>query len=280
MQQIHGRQIPYFPLGSNSSEIRLLRLLGKQFNDTDIPSCEIFHASFDDNPQYEALSYIWGDASLQGKIRLDGRTQLVTQNLARALSDIRDNESKMLWVDALCIDQGNFSERNHQVKQMGRIYHSALRVLVWLGRPAVTDDWPRSDGLSTLKMLNKILLGSPAESNPASTLLKSISDPKSWLQWHELVVLCELPYWNRLWIVQEVGLARELKVYYGRASVNWIIFNWVREELGRLFKWELCPPSFLPLGRTILESKMEIQFISHWGIVSGVPDIHRMSHCS
>lgn len=47
----------------------------------------------------------------------------------------QDNSTlgSMFWIDALCIDQENLAERNHQVTQMGKIYASAYRVVSWLG---------------------------------------------------------------------------------------------------------------------------------------------------
>jgi hypothetical protein len=86
--------------------------------------------------KYEALSYCWGDPELQGFILLNGNAASVTVNLTRALENIRlDHGTRVLWVDALCINQEDTTERNHQVKQMGAIYQKAERVVVWLGRP-------------------------------------------------------------------------------------------------------------------------------------------------
>jgi Heterokaryon incompatibility protein (HET) len=47
-----------------------------------------------------------------------------------------------IWIDALCIDQQNNSERNHQVRVMGKIYEMAIEVLVWLGCSADNPDGP------------------------------------------------------------------------------------------------------------------------------------------
>jgi hypothetical protein len=245
--------IVYDQLDAKSSEFRLLRLLKKDYDD-DLPSCELFHSSLEKKISYEALSYTWGDADVQGKIRLNGRIQLVTRNLARALADIRSRDaSRILWVDALCIDQGNVWERNHQVKQMGRIYENAKRVLVWLGRP---ENSRRHDGLSTLKFLNGILVADleNLDASPMHRLRMSISIPEHWEKWHDLAVLCELPYWSRLWIIQEIGLASDLEVYHGYSSIDWGSFTSIRELLAEIVDRHLCPQASLPLAKMILES--------------------------
>jgi len=58
----------------------------------------------------------------------------VRPNLAAALSHIRDADvERRIWIDALCINQSDVTERNQQVHMMGRTYSNAERVLVWIG---------------------------------------------------------------------------------------------------------------------------------------------------
>jgi hypothetical protein len=258
MDQFLESDIVYRPLESNSNEFRLLKLLKKN---GELPSCELFHSSLEKNPGYEALSYTWGDATLQGKIQLNGYAQPVTQNLAQAFADIQSLDSdRILWVDALCINQGNLAERNHQVKQMGKIYQSAKRVLVWLGRPEITF----RNGLSSLHVFITILLSSGAihdstDDDPSSgdaihRLFKSMQRGDYWDEWHDLAVLCELPYWNRLWIVQEIGLASDIEVYYGNCSIDWQIFGRLAETLAQLVHQKSLPKPFLSIAKIILES--------------------------
>lgn len=85
-------------------------------------------------PKFEALSYVWGDASLVMPILLGDCLITVTMNLWSALCRLRSHDTlRILWIDALCIDQGNSKERNSQVQMMREIYQSADRVIVWLG---------------------------------------------------------------------------------------------------------------------------------------------------
>lgn len=87
------------------------------------------------NPCYAALSYCWGDPRVTKTITVNDQLVDVTLNLWQALSAILEhhNNFQHYWVDAICLDQNNVEERNHQVHQMWRIYSGAQRVLAWLG---------------------------------------------------------------------------------------------------------------------------------------------------
>ena len=96
--------------------------------------CELFSTPFKNMPQYGALSYTWGPPEPSGSILLDGRPFMVRENLWSALCHLRlPKRDRFLWIDAICIDQGNILERNHQVKRIGSIYEGASKVLIWLG---------------------------------------------------------------------------------------------------------------------------------------------------
>ncbi|KAK1469599.1 hypothetical protein CMEL01_01366 [Colletotrichum melonis] len=84
---------------------------------------------------YDALSYCWGDSTrLCQPIHVDGKILFVTEKLLEALNYLRrEYEDRILWVDAICIDQSNVQERGHQVGWMGNLYAHADRVLCWLG---------------------------------------------------------------------------------------------------------------------------------------------------
>ncbi|KAH6716038.1 heterokaryon incompatibility protein-domain-containing protein, partial [Leptodontidium sp. MPI-SDFR-AT-0119] len=112
--------------------IRLLELL--PCSTAAALKCRLIHVFLADNPPYQALRYCWGDNSNPVTIQCDTGTILVTQNLYAALLRLRKKQQhRTLWVDAICINQGDDSERIHQVRQMKDIYQAASRTLVWLG---------------------------------------------------------------------------------------------------------------------------------------------------
>jgi hypothetical protein len=99
-------------------------------------NCRIFEARKHDNPEYEALSYAWGEPVFSHAIHevSSGTQILVTTNLEQALQAIRyEHAARTLWADAICINQLDLKEKGHQVALMGQLYHDAKRVVVWLG---------------------------------------------------------------------------------------------------------------------------------------------------
>lgn len=85
-------------------------------------------------PPYKALSYVWGSPVGDVPICCGVQELLITENCVAALRKIRHRmKSRMLWVDAICINQQSLDERNHQVALMGDIYSKASEVIIWLG---------------------------------------------------------------------------------------------------------------------------------------------------
>jgi hypothetical protein len=97
-------------------------------------------------PEYEALSYVWGDTKDSEKIWicLDKQAKqqiLIGKNLFASLQALRDkSKPRVLWVDALCINQDDLDERKEQVALMKYIYGDTSRLLIWLGPASVLDD--------------------------------------------------------------------------------------------------------------------------------------------
>ena len=104
---------------------------------------------FSQHQGYAALSYAWGQSYSDGshltnEIICDGRALRVTETLYQALRRIamhgrnhwwKSSSERLLWCDAVCINQLDTRERNSQVAMMGRIYKRATAVIVWLGEP-------------------------------------------------------------------------------------------------------------------------------------------------
>ena len=88
---------------------------------------------------YEALSYVWGKEDDAKSISIDGRLFTVRDNLHRALLRLRNHSvERVLWVDAICINQEDDKEKEDQIQHIATIYNRANRVIVWLGD--ATDD--------------------------------------------------------------------------------------------------------------------------------------------
>jgi len=111
--------------------------------------CDMVQVSLHNNPTYEALSYTWDlddppddgqDDKSSYSIPISEESFHVTPNLYLALKRLRNpSQPRLLWIDAICINQRNILERNHQVHIMSKIYSQARRVIVWLGEEDQND---------------------------------------------------------------------------------------------------------------------------------------------
>ncbi|KAG9248724.1 heterokaryon incompatibility protein-domain-containing protein [Calycina marina] len=100
--------------------------------EADRLECRLSVASLEAIQSYEALSYCWGQNS--SGILVDGHDFIIPKNLEEALRKMRfQDKERILWADAICIDQSQVVERNTQVALMADIYRKCDRCLVWLG---------------------------------------------------------------------------------------------------------------------------------------------------
>lgn len=143
--------LPYRSLTSNAgpSIYTNLKIEGRQIRLLTIVStapevtCQLEVADLKDGPAFNALSYVWGDPTITETIVVNGIKVQVTENLACALKyapqllNQASGEAIMkLWADAICINQKDIAEKNHQVPFMKDIYSKADIVLCWLGPPS------------------------------------------------------------------------------------------------------------------------------------------------
>jgi hypothetical protein len=128
-----------YSTSSSDHEIRLLNILPSGSAPESLVACELREYNTDACPTYEALSYCWGDSSEQRTVLCNGQTHSITASLYDALSRLRhEDEPRLVWADALCINRSNDYEKSIQVSRMGQIYSRAERVVVWFGYPEAT----------------------------------------------------------------------------------------------------------------------------------------------
>jgi hypothetical protein len=137
------RTYNYSPL-SKEGHIRCVRLVpGKDI--TEPIRCELIPLrleaqSYGTYP-YSALSYAWGNPEKKKVVYIGQDTLPVTDNLYSALLHLRNPYiERILWIDAMSINQSDLEERAQQVQQMMKIYSRAERVIVWLGEAADDSD--------------------------------------------------------------------------------------------------------------------------------------------
>ena len=223
---------------TGKSQIRLI-YFGESF-ERDSISITLQTLDLNSKPIFQALSYEWGSNQLSKSISCGGRKLLVTENLYQALLVI--DKSSPLWVDAICINQADVSERNAQVRLMSSIYGSASTVLAYLGAGTGTDQF----ALAALTSYYNFIQTSPMRRNFGETALNEEYDivqkffdeddldwNKDSLVWEALRALIKCSYFQRMWIVQELTLAPQAICVCGTGSIDFDVLDEVIHSIWR-----------------------------------------------
>ncbi|KAK4444257.1 heterokaryon incompatibility protein-domain-containing protein [Podospora aff. communis PSN243] len=178
---------------------------------------------------YYALSYVWGDATDTEAIQVNGHEFHATRNLVLALSQMAATQrhaTDALWVDAICINQVDASERSSQVGIMDQIYQNAREVLCWLG----PEDKSTATAMQLVKMLSrdvKDFHSSDTPSSPTEHLLFAHLENPLYLDlirqlpknnFMTLDLFTTRDYWTRIWTLQEMVLAGLCTLVCGQQS--------------------------------------------------------------
>jgi hypothetical protein len=165
------------------------------------------------NISYEAVSWCWGREPHDQILRVHDNTKVfafpISKNLKMALWALRTNdEVRQLWVDAICINQGDTEERNQQVPRMDRIYGGAQNVCIWLGEEGEES-----------KLAMEFIRDRVLELWKFDELIENRTLAKHWAA---LIRLMKRPWFSRRWVVQEIALSpRGGTIYCGKDSNSW-----------------------------------------------------------
>jgi hypothetical protein len=149
----------------------------------------IQHVFLSDSPLYTAVSWMWGSPVKLVDLDLDGHKLMVQRNLRGIIEQLRhDNQSRRVWIDAICIDQENILEKGHQVQMMGRIYQNANYVVACLSAARPKD--------------------SKHLSREAESLHKILREGRESTDTSSYRLIFGNRYFTRRWIIQEIALAK------------------------------------------------------------------------
>jgi hypothetical protein len=177
-------------------------------------------AELESAPPYEGLSYTWGVVEYTSTITCNGSYTPVTQNLYDALRYLRQpDRERIMWIDAICINQKNDQERTEQVDLMKDIYKKAMHVVIWLGKDTAED----TDAFTLLGRFEKLfaekgLVDVGSVENLLNGLALPVEESK---EWAALVRLFQRPWFQRIWVLQEAVMARTMTVVCGSNLVGW-----------------------------------------------------------
>ena len=220
----------YSELCVKTREIRLVRILPSKA--TDEIFSQLLTVSLESSPSFEALSYVWGDEKITASIFVDERPFQVTTNLKCALQGLRSSTvAKNMWIDAISIDQNNIKERNEQLHLMREIYSQAEHVSVWFGLES--DESNRAMDLLPLFTLPQHFHEFTFATHSSDG--RMLDDEELSNRLRPLETIIQNPWWERIWVVQEVALARQVSIYYGQRSCEWNdmarVVHWVEKHL-------------------------------------------------
>ncbi|RYP61407.1 hypothetical protein DL769_007730 [Monosporascus sp. CRB-8-3] len=284
----------YSPLSTEEFEIRLLNLQPGGFSDpirvtlkhTVIPLSSRWsrgirvpndseaeshqHPAY---PSFEALSYAWGSIDNPKPIILDGaadgaNTIMVTENLDVALRHLRrTGENRTLWIDAICIDQNNVAERGHQVSMMPNVYARASQVLIWLGPEE--DDSDHAMGLLDYLGRRVVVDIAELELRPSDLgrIEPELADSRVPLRYSErdtraIGLFFNRPWFERLWVRQEVYASTHASLQCGYMLIDWRHFESAVWAISQKCSISGTEPQFFSYGMGLAE---KIVFAVHFG---------------
>lgn len=241
------------------NEIRLVRLKKSALENWF--ECLLISKTLESSAlEYMALSYVWGSSKLSCSIRIQGKDHPITANLFNALQSLwKHYGQSMFWIDALCINQNDHSERSQQVSLMKRIYESATETVVYIGEATKLHDVrePMANlspfiftcGSADLNMLRDFVLRFPtppypqenrltildifcfirtlADSSLCCTVTSLYSARRAQMieqLFEGLRQVMRSPWWRRVWTLQEVVVAKNVTIIYGPCRAPWSMF--------------------------------------------------------
>jgi hypothetical protein len=197
--------------------IRLL-VIHPDLDPESIIRCALMDRTDYDKRAYAALSYVWGDlAAPRVDIMVNGIRFPVTSNLRTALKHFRHRtRRRVLWVDAICINQDDAAEKEEQVSKMAQIYSSATYILMWTGEA-------NNDGVFAMQWLREVQMEKAPYTRSSNTIRKYRP---------EILAFFERPYWRRVWVLQEAICKDNSLVCCGLYAIAWsalcnLVLHWL-----------------------------------------------------
>ena len=180
--------------------------------------------------QYEAVSYYWGHPKDVSTILCNGQQLRVPRRLEIALQNMRyTDRPRILWADAICINQLNTAEREGQVQLMRSIFSKAQQTLIFLGdveekkrqQMSKFTLWTIKLGLSILRRRVDMLTSPQIRVWDEDKGQPYILAPFSSEFYLELIGMLRMPWFQRAWVVQEVAVSSKATIFWGSSQYDW-----------------------------------------------------------
>lgn len=196
-----------------------------------------------DEEPFDALSYSWGGhLTLRRIITVNKRSFLVADTVLRALREIRsETQVQRIWIDAVCINQGDGNDKSSNIQIMGDIYRRAQKVFVWLvAAPA---------GFSScVDAVQEIISVESGQIDHTGFVSNNWQEPLS--------KILQRRWWSRSWTVQEVALAGHVILKSGQHEIPW---GALETALGKMIERRV----FVPVDRKVLDFVENVHHLKH-----------------
>ena len=215
--------LEYEPLDEKKRQIRIFKLAPGHRNDAPCGMLKIVSLESVEG-EFDALSYVWGNPDPKHSIHIDQYWELrIAESLQKALVDFRNlEEALLLWIDAICIDQGNVEEKGPQVQLMSKVYGSARLVRAWID----------------------VEVDLEANAEPFRELSQSTDETQLDFEedgaefWYPVAEIFRDAYRRRLWIQQELVLAKDIVIHCRQNSLMGIHLLRFQETFALQSRWD------------------------------------------
>lgn len=256
--------------------IRILELLPTTAEEMHV---RFLHSPLSELPTCEALSYEWGEPTREHDIICEGKILKGTSNLLVVLKRLRlSDRPRLLWIDALCINQDDAVEVMQQINLMTYLYKNAGRVLIWLGEEKsltkkAFEMLPRlAKSLDTIETFHFPFYGGVMRlagiGHGELSMGDSMEQYTSQEEWPAVVdVVASRSYFTRLWTAQEVALSSEEStlVLCGSLSIDWVTFYKAADLISK--KVQPTPILAMLARHRRLQGKVHSQRCNLWDCV-------------
>ena len=238
---MEAREYQYEPLDTSSLTIRLISYVHSR--DDGSIAFRLQRFPFEKVAgTYTAISYTWGAVSRTQKVWINRGWMMLPENIWRFLvqcckASFQHAKPRRLWIDSICIDQSDVTEKNTHVRYMGDIFHHASKVLIWLGSVSESlmplseteqssqQSSPRHASLKSSSVTDAQDRVEPAQVEQAQIQRLSIKPAITDNSVHQGFSVAQVrsitnhSYWTRLWVVQEIVLGRDPRIVAGNNTL-------------------------------------------------------------
>ena len=225
----------YKPLDESQREFRLVQL--HPGSGSDVVNATLLIATLRKGPPflktktrarprpstpYEAISYTWDETSQRATMVLDGFPVLTPASAVEVLKAFRTaTMTRVVWIDAVSINQQDLDERASQVAMMGDIYEASSQTIAWLGN----EDEYTAAAIELTSEISQRIKEIPSD-DPKFLLINQVQDlsrtrRSSKAERVLLYSILDRRWFTRAWVLQEAVLAPSCICHIGSLSVEW-----------------------------------------------------------